>query len=115
MGQGKDSNIELWLDRVAPKRAKPAPTEVELGELPPQGIKHHLLGPKLRAKFPRFSQGSSTTTEHTGGNTATIPTTAHTADNSSTTEPQASRPHNSPAYEVTSDTATSSNTGIWQA
>ena len=57
LGQGRDEMIQRWLDHPQPKRSRPPPTEVELGVVEPlsSGIKHHLLGPKLRAKFPKLS------------------------------------------------------------
>ena len=59
LGQGQDANIHQWLDQPTNKRAKAEPAEVELGPIPQDGLhrlpKHHLLGPKLRAKFPRLS------------------------------------------------------------
>ena len=62
LGQGKDRAIHSWLDLPAPKRSRPPPAEVELGPVVTMatGTKHYLLGPKLRAKFPRV--GSTTPT-----------------------------------------------------
>ena len=59
LGQGRDTVIQQWLDNPAPKRARPSPAEVELGAAPAPGIKHHLLGPKLRAKFPRLCSSAA--------------------------------------------------------
>ena len=66
LGQGRDGAIRAWLDHPPPKRRRAEPDEVELGAAPTTGVKHHLLGPKLRAKFPRQShQPGSTTTQST--------------------------------------------------
>ena len=57
LGQGRDDHTHRWLDQPPPKRHKPEPREVEL-EVQPQSMttrpKPHLMGPKLRAKFPRL-------------------------------------------------------------
>ena len=55
LGQGRDGAIQAWLDQPPPKRGRAPPAEVELGiAIPSSGVKHHLMGPKLRAKFPRL-------------------------------------------------------------
>ena len=57
LGQGRDAQVQRWLDLPPTKRARAQPAEVELGmQLPYQGVKHHLLGPKLLAKFPRLTK-----------------------------------------------------------
>ena len=52
LGQGRDTAVHTWLDQPPPKRRRQEPRDVELGATPPPtGIRPHLLGPKLRAKF----------------------------------------------------------------
>ena len=60
LGRGKDQRLHQWLDQP-PKRSRPPPAEIELGALPPQqaGLKHYLLSPNLRAKFPRLYDSDS--------------------------------------------------------
>ena len=61
LGPGRDERLHPWLDQPPPKRARPPPAEIELGHLSPQqvGLKHHLLSPNLRAKFPRLQSPST--------------------------------------------------------
>ena len=65
LGQGRDSRIQQWLDQPPPKRARAEPAEIELGTIHqddmPRQPKHHMLGPKLRAKFPRIEPTASHT------------------------------------------------------
>ena len=84
LGQGRDGSIHNWLDQPATKRSRPTPAEVELGTATaPAGIKHHLLGPKLRAKFPRLAVTT----------TPPPPPAEHPANLSTSTPTTTSQPH----------------------
>ena len=65
LGKGQDQRLHQWLDQPPPKRARPPPAEIELGALPPQqaGVKHYLLSPGLRAKFPRLQAPASNSSQ----------------------------------------------------
>ena len=63
LGQGKDEQIQRWLDQPPVKKARATPVEIELEDISPNDqrspaekrVNPHLLGPKLLAKFPRLA------------------------------------------------------------